>query len=80
MQNNEIENKWTVFFEMINKIHKPLATNIKKKNMKYQHENRKAIRTEPMIFKKIIREEYKQLYANKSGNNMNKYFEDIYKN
>lgn len=38
---------------------------------------REAISIEPTIFKKIIREEYKQLYANKSGNNMNKYFEDI---
>ena len=60
------------FFEMINKIDRPLARLIKKKDEKNQidkirNENGE-IKTDNTEIQKIIRDYYHQLYANKMDN------------
>ena len=60
------------FFEKINKIAKPLARLIKKKREKTQinrirNENGE-VTTDTAEIRMIMREYYKQLYANKMGN------------
>ena len=59
------------FFEKINKIGKPLARLIKKKREKNQinkTRNEKGEMTTNTEIKRIIRDYYQQLYANKMGN------------
>ena len=57
------------FFENINKIDKPLAKLIKKKREKTQinkiRNEKGEITTDTAEIQRIIREHYKQLYANK---------------
>ena len=56
------------FFEKINKIDKPLARLIKKKREKTQINrirNEKEVTTDTAEIKTIMRDYYKQLYANK---------------
>ena len=59
------------FFERINKIDKPLATLIKKKKEKMQINrirNEKEVTTDTAEIQRIMRDYYKQLYANKMDN------------
>ena len=59
------------FFEKINKIDKPLARLIKKKREKTQINrirNEKGEVTDTSEIQRIIRDYYKQLYANKMDN------------
>ena len=69
------------FFEKINKIDKPLARLIKKKRRKTQFNrirNEKGeVTTDTAEVQKIMRDYYKQLYANKMDNleEMNKFLE-----
>ena len=68
------------FFEKINKIDKPLARLIKKKRRKTQINkirNEKEVRTETAEIQRIMRDYYKQLYANKMENlkEMDKFLE-----
>ena len=59
------------FFEKINKIDKPLARLIKKKREKTQINrirNEKEVTTDTSEIQRIMRDYYKQLYANKMGN------------
>ena len=60
------------FIEKINKIYKPLARHIKKKRERTQSNkirNEKGeIKTDTTEIQKIIRDYYKQLYANKMDN------------
>ena len=60
------------FFEKINKIDKPLARLIKKKREKTQNNrirNEKGeVTTDTAEIQRIMRDYYKQLYANKMGN------------
>ena len=56
------------FFEKINKIDKPLARLIKKKREKTQINrirNEKEVTTDTAEIRRIMRDYYKQLYANK---------------
>ena len=65
------------FFEKINKIDKPLARLMKKKREKTQVNrirNEKEVTTDTAEIKRIIRDYYKQLYANDMDN-----LEEMYK-
>ena len=78
---NEIETKKTIakinktkswFFEMINKIDKPLARLIKKKSEKTQinkiRNEKGGVTTDTAEIQSILRDYYKKLYANKMDN------------
>ena len=59
------------FFEKINKIEKPLTRLIKKKRKKTQLSrirNEKEVTTDTAEIQRIIKDYYKQLYANKMDN------------
>ena len=70
-----------MFFEKINKIDKPLARLIKKKTERTQinkNRNEKGeVTTDTTEIKSILRDYYKQLYANKMDNleEMDKFLE-----
>ena len=78
---NEIETKKTIakinknkswFFEKINKIDKPLARRIKKKTERIQinkiRNEKGEVTTDTAEIQSILRDYYKQLYANKMDN------------
>ena len=60
------------FFEKINKIDKPLARHIKKKREKTQikriRNEKGEVTTDPAEIQRLMRDYYKQLYANKMDN------------
>ena len=61
----------SLFFEKINKTDKPLARLIKKKREKTvsnRIRNEKEVTTNTAEIQKIMRDYYKQLYANKMDN------------
>ena len=68
-QINKIK-RW--FFEKINKIDKPLARLIKKKRLKTQinriRNGKGEVATDTAEIQRIMRDYYKQLYANKMDN------------
>ena len=87
---NEIETKKTIakinlkkswFFEKINKIDKPLARLIKKKRERTQinkiRDEKGEVTTDTAEIQSILRDYYKQLYANKMDNleEMDKFLE-----
>ena len=69
------------FFEKINKIDKPFAKLIKKKREKTQvnriRNEKGEVSTDPAEIQRIMRDYYKQLYANKMDNleEMDKFLE-----
>ena len=69
------------FFEKINKIYKPLARLIKKKREKTQinriRNEKGEVTTETAQIQRVMRDYYKQLYANKMDNleEMDKFLE-----
>ena len=69
------------FFEKINKIDKPLARLMKKKREKTQinriRKEKAEVTTDTAEIQRIMRDYYKQLYANKMGNleEMDKFLE-----
>ena len=69
------------FFEKINKIDKPLARLIKKKREKTQinriRNEKGEVTTDPAEIQRIMKDYYKQLYANKMDNleEMDKFLE-----
>ena len=69
------------FFEKINKIHKPLARLIKKKREKTQistiRNEKGEVTTDTAEIQRLMRDYYKQLYANKMENleEMDKFLE-----
>ena len=69
------------FFEKINKIHKPLATLIKKKREKTEinriRNEKGEVTTDTAELQRTMRDYYKQLYANKTDNleEMDKFLE-----
>ena len=73
----------SLFFEKINKIDKPLARLIRKKREKTQinriRNEKGEVTTDTAEIKKIMRDYYKQLYANKMDNleEMDKFLENI---
>ena len=62
----------SLFFEKINKIEKPLTRLIKKKREKTQisriRNEKGEVTTDTAEIQRIMRDYYKQLYANKMGN------------
>ena len=62
----------SLFFEKINKTDKPLARLIKKKREKTQinriRNEKQEVTTDPAEIQRIMRDHYKQLYANKMDN------------
>ena len=87
---NEIETNKTIakinktkswFFEKINKVDKPLARLIKKKREKTQINrirNKKEVTTDTTEIQRIMRDYYKQQFANKMDNleEMDKFLEE----
>ena len=80
--NNNKTERW--FFEKINKIDKPLARLIKKKREKTQinriRNEKGKVTTDTAEIQRIMRDYYKQLYANKMDNleEMGKFLEKYY--
>ena len=68
----KINNTKSQFFENINKIDKPLARLIKKKREKTQinriRNEKGEVTTDTEEIQRIMRDYYKQLYANKTDN------------
>ena len=71
------------FFEKINKIDKPLARHIKKKRERTQinkiRNEKGEVTADTAEIKSILRDYYKQIYANKMANleEMDKFLESI---
>ena len=80
VKTSKINKTKSCFFEKINKIDKPLARLIKKKRERTQINrirNEKEVATDTAEIQRVMRESYKQLYANKMDNleEMDKFLE-----